>query len=369
MSALFEPITLRSLTVPNRVWMAPMCTYSAQPDGPEAGVATDFHLAHLAARAAGGVGMVIVESTAVRPEGRISPYDLGLWNERQQESLARVAALVEQLGAVPAIQLGHAGRKASTDRPWLGGGSVPAGASVPAGGTGWQPSGPSTVPFDTYTEPLELTVDEIHGIVRSFAAAAERALAAGFKAVEIHGAHGYLTHSFLSPVSNRRTDEYGGSFQNRIRFALEVATAVRAVWPEELPLLFRVSATDWLDDRESWTADETILLAKELHEVGVDLLDVSTGGTVKDAPIPVGPGFQVPFAAQVRAATGMPTSAVGLITEPAQAERIVTDGQADVVLLGRELLRNPYWPQHAARELGAERRWPVQYGYVVGSRG
>ncbi|MFC8453277.1 NADH:flavin oxidoreductase/NADH oxidase [Kitasatospora sp. NPDC057223] len=363
MSALFEPITLRSVTVPNRVWMAPMCTYSAQPDGPEAGVATDFHLAHLAARAAGGVGLVIVESTAVRPEGRISPYDLGLWNDRQQESLARVAALVEQLGAVPAIQLGHAGRKASTNRPWLGGGSLP------ADGIGWQPSGPSTVPFDTYTEPLELTVEEIHGIVRSFAASAERALAAGFKAVEIHGAHGYLTHSFLSPVSNHRTDEYGGSFENRIRFALEVATAVRAVWPEELPLLFRVSATDWLDDRDSWTIEETTLLAKELHAVGVDLLDVSTGGTAKDAPIPVGPGFQVPFAAEVRAATGMPTSAVGLITEPAQAEQIVADGQADVVLLGRELLRNPHWPQHAARELGAERRWPVQYGYVVGSRG
>ncbi|MFE2913960.1 NADH:flavin oxidoreductase/NADH oxidase [Kitasatospora indigofera] len=363
MSALFEPITLRSLTVPNRVWMAPMCTYSAQPVGPEAGVATDFHLTHLASRAAGGAGLVMVEATAISPEGRISPYDLGLWNERQQDSLARIAAQVEQFGAVPAIQLGHAGRKASTDRPWLGG------APVPAGENGWQPSGPSTVPFGTNPQPLELTVEEIQDIVRAFVAAAERALAAGFKVVEIHGAHGYLIHAFLSPVANHRTDEYGGSFANRTRFALEVATAVRAIWPEGLPLFFRVSATDWLDGQESWTPEDTVLLAKQLKDVGVDLVDVSTGGTAKDAVIPVAPGFQVPFAEQVRAATGLPTAAVGLITEPEQAERIVVDGRADAVLLGRELLRNPYWPQQAARELGAERRWPVQYGYAVGSRG
>ena len=363
MSALFEPITLRSLTVPNRVWMPPMCMYSAQPVGPGTGVATDFHLAHYATRAAGGAGLVIVESTAVRPEGRISPYDLGLWNDRQQESLARVAAQVSALGAVPVIQLGHAGRKASTDRPWQGG------APVPAGEIGWQAVGPSTVPFGSNPSPSELTVEEIQEIVRSFAASAERALAAGFKAVEIHGAHGYLTHSFLSPVSNHRTDGYGGSFEGRTRFALEVTRAVRAVWPEDLPLLFRVSATDWLDDRESWTADETVLLARELKKAGVDLLDVSTGGNVKEAAIPVGPGYQVPFAARIRAESGLATSAVGLITEPVQAEKIIADGQADVVLLGRELLRNPYWPQQAARELGGDRRWPVQYGYAVGSRG
>ena len=363
MSALFEPITLRSLTVPNRVWMPPMCMYSAQPSGPEAGVASDFHLAHYAARAAGGAGLLIVESTAVSPEGRISPYDLGLWNDRQQESLARIAAQVALLGAVPAIQLGHAGRKASTDRPWDGG------APLPAEGSGWQPVGPSTAPFGSNPSPLELTADEIREVVRSFAAAAERALAAGFKAVEIHGAHGYLTHSFLSPASNHRTDEYGGSFENRTRFALEVVRAVRAVWPEELPLLFRVSATDWLEGREGWTAEETVRLAKELKEAGVDLIDVSTGGNVKEAVIPVAPGYQVPFAAQIRTGAGVATSAVGLITEPVQAEKIIVDGQADVVLLGRELLRNPYWPRQAARELGGERRWPVQYGYVVGSRG
>ncbi|MFB7666746.1 NADH:flavin oxidoreductase/NADH oxidase [Kitasatospora sp. NPDC056138] len=364
MSALFEPITLRSLTVPNRIWLAPMCMYSAAAEGPETGAATDFHLAHLAARAAGGAGLVMVEFTAVRPDGRISPYDLGLWNDRQQEQLARTAALIRQHGSVPAIQLAHAGRKASHDNPRLGG------APLPVDRLGWQTVAPSPVPYAAEGPvPHELTVDEIRELVTAFADSAERALAAGFQVVEVHGAHGYLIHQFLSPLSNHRTDGYGGSFAGRARFALEVVAAVRAVWPEELPVVFRVSATDWVDDRPSWTPEETVLLAKELRTAGVDLVDVSTGGLTPDARIPVGPGYQVPFAEQVRAGSGLATGTVGLVTEPAQAEEIVASGRADVVSLGREMLRNPYWPLHAARELGAARHWPEQYGFAVGDRG
>ncbi|AUG81378.1 oxidoreductase [Kitasatospora sp. MMS16-BH015] len=361
MSALFEPITLRSLTVPNRIWMAPMCMYSAASEGPETGAATDFHLAHLGSRAAGGAGLLIVEATAVRPEGRISPYDLGLWNDRQQEQLARVAALLRSHGVVPAIQLAHAGRKAATDRPSAGGRPLTAEQGA------WQPVGPSALAFSEGSQvPHELTVAEIKDVVRSFAAAAERALAAGFQAVELHGAHGYLIHSFLSPLANHRTDEYGGSFENRARFALEVVAAVREVWPAELPLLYRTSATDWVEDEPSWTAEDTVRLAKELAAAGVDLVDTSTGGLVPHARIPAAPGFQVPFAARVRSEGGLPSGAVGLITEPAQAEAVLTEGQADVVLLGRELLRDPYWPHRAARELGASSSWPEQYGWVVG---
>ncbi|WP_371495514.1 NADH:flavin oxidoreductase/NADH oxidase [Kitasatospora sp. NBC_00374] len=363
MSALFEPLTLRSLTVPNRVWMAPMCMYSAAADGADLGVATDFHLAHLGSRAAGGAGLVMVEATAVRPEGRISPYDLGLWNDRQQQALGRIAALVASHGAVPAVQLAHSGRKAGTRQPWLGGTPVP-----PEEG-GWQPVGPSDLPFGANPVPHELTVEEIGAVVRSFAEAAQRALAAGFQVAEVHGAHGYLIHSFLSPAANHRSDGYGGGFAGRARLALEVAAAVRAVWPADLPVFFRVSATDWLAGEPSWTVDDSALLAKELQGVGVDLVDVSSGGLAPHADVRVGPGYQVPFAARVRELGGLPVSAVGLITEPEQAERILTDGLADAVMLGRELLRNPYWPQHAARTLGAERRWPRQYGFAVGARG
>ncbi|WP_344442626.1 NADH:flavin oxidoreductase/NADH oxidase [Kitasatospora nipponensis] len=347
--------------------MAPMCMYAAASEGPETGVATDFHLTHLASRAAGGTGLVMVEATAVLPEGRISANDLGLWNDHQRDALARVAAAVRAHGSVAAIQLAHAGRKASSLAPWTGGGAV-----APADG-GWQAVGPTTEPFEGHPEPDALSVEQIRAIVAAFAAAAERALAAGFQSVEVHGAHGYLVHSFLSPQSNHRTDEYGGSFENRIRFALEVVAAVRAVWPADLPVLFRTSATDWLtenpeDEREGWTGEDTVRLAKELQAAGVDLLDVSTGGLVAGASIPVAPGFQVPFATGVREATGLPTGAVGLITEPAQAEAIVAEGRADVVLLGRELLRTPYWANLAARELGAEGRWPQSYGYVMGAR-
>ncbi|GAT66682.1 oxidoreductase [Planomonospora sphaerica] len=362
---LFEPITLRSLTVPNRIWMAPMCQYSAATDGPETGVPHDWHLSHLAARAVGGTGLILTEATAVSPEGRISPADLGLWNERQEEAFTRITRLLKEHGTVPGIQLAHAGRKASTGPTWRGGGPV-----GEADG-GWRPVAPSPLPFAPgHPVPHELTADEIQRVVGDFARAAERALRAGFQVAEVHGAHGYLIGEFLSPHSNHRTDGYGGSFDGRVRLALEVVDAVRAVWPEDLPVFFRVSATDWLtenpeDEREGWTADDTVRLAKELLARGVDLLDTSTGGNAPGARIPTGPGYQVPFAARVRAETDLPVAAVGEITEPRQAEEIVASGQADAVLLGRELLRNPYWPNLAARELGAQPRWPDQYHRAV----
>ncbi|MDQ0797881.1 NADH:flavin oxidoreductase/NADH oxidase [Streptomyces sp. B1I3] len=368
MSSLFEPCTLRSLSVPNRIWMAPMCQYSAEASGPETGVANDWHFTHYAARAAGGTGLVLVEATAVSPEGRISPADLGIWNDRQMEAFRRVTGFLTRQGTVPGIQLAHAGRKASTDRPWLGGGPIEAGSP---GGEGWQPVAPSPLPYDEgHPVPTELTVDGIQEIVGQFADAARRALAAGFRVAEIHGAHGYLIGQFLSPHSNRRTDAYGGSFENRTRFALEVVDAVRAVWPDELPLFFRVSATDWLtenaeDAREGWTADDTVRLARELRAHGVDLLDVSTGGLAPKARIPVGPGYQVPFAERVRTEAGLPVAAVGLITDPVQAEKILADGSADAVLLGRELLRDPYFARSAARALGGDVRAPEPYGYAV----
>ncbi|GAA2079105.1 NADH:flavin oxidoreductase/NADH oxidase [Streptomyces albiaxialis] len=367
MSALFEPLTLRSVTVPNRVWMAPMCQYSAAPEGPEQGVPTDWHLAHLGSRAVGGVGLALFEATAVRPDGRISPYDLGLWNDRQQEAFARINHFLSQWGTVPGVQIAHAGRKASTERTWVRRGAPLA----PGEDHGWQPVGPSPVAFsDASTTPDELTREQIRELVGQFAESARRAHEAGFRTVEIHGAHGYLINEFLSPFSNRRTDEYGGSFEGRSRFALEVVDAVRAVWPDELPLLFRISATDWLsenaeDGREGWTGDDTVRFAKELHARGVDLLDASTGGNAPDARISPAPGFQVPFAERVKRETGMPVGAVGLITEPRQAEDIVASGRADAVLLGRELLRRPYWPNEAARELGAEPRWPEPYHRAV----
>ncbi|MFJ8208182.1 NADH:flavin oxidoreductase/NADH oxidase [Streptomyces sp. NPDC096033] len=354
-AALFQPYTLRSVTIPNRIWMAPMCQYSAEAFGPNAGVAGEWHFAHYAARATGGTGLVIQEATAVSPEGRISPYDLGIWNDTQVEALRRITAFVKSQGAVPGIQIGHAGRKASTDQPWNGG------APVGPEAHGWQPSAPSAVAFDEgHPVPHELTVEEIHEITGTFAAAAGRALAAGYEVLEIHGAHGYLIGEFLSPHSNRRTDAYGGSFENRTRLALEVVDAVRAVWPEELPLFFRISATDWLEE-DGWTADETVRLAALLQEHGVDLLDVSTGGLAPRVKIPTGPGYQVPFAARVKAETTLPVAAVGLITEPEQAEKILANGEADAVLLGRELLRDPYWARRAAAELGAEPRIPAQY--------
>ncbi|MEW2549089.1 NADH:flavin oxidoreductase/NADH oxidase [Streptomyces sp. NPDC047002] len=355
MSALFEPYTLRSLTFPNRIWMAAMCQYSAEAAGPDAGAPGDWHFAHLAARAAGGTGLIITEATAVGPEGRISPNDLGIWNDTQVEAFRRITRFITDQGSVPGIQLAHAGRKASTRAPWEGGGPI-----APEDG-GWDVVAPSALPFaEGHPVPAELTAEDIAGIVGQFADAARRALDAGFQVAEVHGAHGYLVNQFLSPHSNHRTDAYGGSFENRIRFALEVVDAVRGVWPDHLPVFFRISATDWLDEN-GWTPEDTVRFADELLAHGVDLMDISTGGNASGVRIPLRPGYQVPFAAQVRAATRMPVAAVGLITEPEQAEKILANGEADAVLLARELLRNPSWPQRAAAELGGTAYVPVQY--------
>lgn len=358
MTTLFEPMTLRSLTLRNRVWMAPMCQYSAAAQGPDQGAPNDWHFAHYGSRAAGGAGLVLVEATAVAPEGRISPADLGIWNDRQVAAFARLTRFVKEQGAVPGVQLAHAGRKASTHRPADGGGAL-----APDEGA-WRTVAPSPVPFsDRHPVPGELSEADIREVVAQFAAAAGRALAAGFQVAEVHGAHGYLIGEFLSPHSNRRTDGYGGPFENRIRFALEVVDAVREVWPAQLPLFFRVSATDWLEEG-GWTADETVRFAKELLARGVDLLDVSTGGNASRAHVPTGPGYQVAFAARVKAETDLPVSAVGEITDPRQAETVLATGQADAVLLGRELLRHPTWPLDAARELGVPEAAPVPVQYA-----
>ncbi|MDO0931056.1 NADH:flavin oxidoreductase/NADH oxidase [Streptomyces sp. DG2A-72] len=355
MSALFQPFRLRDVTVPNRVWMAPMCQYSAAPEGPDTGVPNDWHFAHYAARSAGGTGLILVEATAVSAEGRISPYDLGIWNDTQVEAFRRITRFLVSQGTVPGIQLAHGGRKASTDQPWKGG--APVGPQT----YGWQPVAPSPVAFDErHPVPDELTVAQIHEVIGQFAEAARRALAAGFEIAEIHGAHGYLINEFLSPHSNHRTDAYGGSYENRTRFALEVVDAVREVWPDEKPLFFRISATDWLEDG-GWTADDTVRFAADLQAHGIDLLDVSTGGNASGVRIPTGPGYQVPFAARVKAQTSLSVAAVGLITDAEQAEKILANDEADAVLLGRELLRNPSWARHAARELGGDVHVPDQY--------
>lgn len=352
MSLLFQPLTLRQLTLPNRIVVSPMCQYSAAEDG----LATDWHLVHLGSRAVGGAGLVIFEATAVLPEGRISPHDLGIWSDAHIEPLRRITAFVESQGALAGIQLAHAGRKASTWQPWLG-----KHGSVPAREGGWLPVGPSPLAFDPqHAVPAELDEAGIAEVVRAFVEGAERARAAGFKVAEVHAAHGYLLHQFLSPLSNRREDDYGGSFENRIRLLLEVSEAVRQVWPAQLPLLVRLSATDWVED--GWNPDETVELASRLKALGVDLIDVSSGGTSANAEIPIGPGYQTRFAERIRREAGIATGAVGLITEAVQAEHVLRTGQADLILLARELLRDPYWPLHAAGYLGdASVPWPAQY--------
>jgi len=350
---LFSPLTLRSVTLRNRIGMSPMCQYSCVD-----GFANDWHLVHLGSRAVGGAGLIIVEATAVEPRGRITPGDLGLWDDRHIEKLSTITQVISGHGAVPAIQLGHAGRKASTERPWKGGGPI-----APSQPEGWQTVAPSPIPFaEGYPPPKELTKDEIRGIIQAFADAARRAYKAGFKIIEVHAAHGYLIHEFLSPVSNQRSDEYGGSFENRIRFLVEIVEALRGgAWPDELPLFVRLSATDWLP-QGGWDIEQSVELAKVLKEKGVDLIDTSSGGNVASAPIPVGPGYHVPLAERIRKDAGIATSAVGLITAPEQAEEILLNGRADLVLLGRELLRDPYWPLRAAQALGAKLPyWPVQY--------
>jgi 2,4-dienoyl-CoA reductase-like NADH-dependent reductase (Old Yellow Enzyme family) len=350
MTALFSPFVQRGVTLRNRIVVSPMCQYSCT-----GGCATDWHLVHLGSRAVGGAGVVLAEATAVEARGRISPYDLGLWRDEQVEPLARVTKFIREHGALPGIQLAHAGRKASTARPWEGG------QPVPAAQGGWSVVAPSALPFaEEHPVPAALDAEGITGIVQAFGEAAKRALAAGFELVEIHAAHGYLLHQFLSPLSNQRTDRYGGAFENRLRLLIEVTDAVRAVWPERLPLWVRVSATDWAE-AGGWDLPQTLALAKILKAHGVDLLDCSSGGMLPHARIPWGPGFQVPFAEAVRREAGLATGAVGFITEPAQAEKIIAAGQADVVLLAREFLRDPYWPMHAARALGATITWPLQY--------
>ncbi|WP_072802481.1 NADH:flavin oxidoreductase/NADH oxidase [Rhodococcoides yunnanense] len=364
MSALFTPLTLREVTFPNRVWMAPMCQYSADSEGDGVGAPHDWHRTHLVSRAIGGAGLILTEASAVSPEGRISPADLGIWNDTQTEAFADIVREIKSHGSVAGIQLAHAGRKASTTAPWVGGTSIPADEPL-----GWETVGPSAIAFGDHATPRAATVEDIAAIVRDFAAAAQRALRAGFEVVEIHAAHGYLVHQFLSPASNHRTDQYGGDFTGRIRILVEIVDAVRAVWPEELPLFVRVSGTDWLDEdtagleADSWTSDQTVALVQLLADHGVDLIDVSTGGNVQTR-IPVEPGYQVPFAKRVQSETTVPAAAVGLITEPKQAEDIVSSGEAEAVLLARELLRDPYWPRRAARELGAEITPPVAPQYA-----
>jgi 2,4-dienoyl-CoA reductase-like NADH-dependent reductase (Old Yellow Enzyme family) len=354
---LLTPATFRGVTLRNRIVMSPMCQYCAVE-----GMANDWHLVHLGSRAAGGVALVMVEATAVTREGRISPGDMGIWSDDHIEPLARIARYVESQGAVPSIQLAHAGRKASCDVPWRGG------APLTAEQGGWRPVyAPSAIAFDEKSPvPTPLDAAGIEGIVGAFEAAARRAITAGFKLLEIHAAHGYLLHEFLSPLSNKRTDEYGGSLENRMRLALRVVDGLRRVMPADMPLFTRISATDWVDG--GWDIEQSIVLARELKARGVDLIDVSSGALVPTARIPVAKGFQVPFARRIRDEAGIATGAVGLIAEAQHANEIVTGGDADLVFLARELLREPYWALKAQHELGEEPTWPTQYGYAVKRR-
>jgi len=349
MSRLFSPLKLRDMEFKNRIFVSPMCQYSSESGMPE-----DWHLVHLGSRAVGGAALVFTEATAVSPEGRITPWDLGIWSETHARSFERIAAFIKSQGAVPGIQLGHTGRKGSTDVPWRD-----REALSPERG-GWQPVAPSPIPFDSRSPiPRELTPVEIEGITAKFVEAARRSAKAGFEVLEIHMAHGYLFHQFMSPLSNRRNDRYGGSLENRVRFPLETARAVRNVWPQSFPFFIRISCTDWVE--KGWDLKQSLELCRKLKEIGVDLVDCSSGALVPDADIPVAPGYQTPFSEAIRRQVGIATGAVGLITEAAQAEQIVSTGQADVVLLARGFLRDPYWPLHAARALGIDLPWPKPY--------
>lgn len=352
MSHLFEPIALRGLTLPNRIVISPMCQYSA-----DNGNATPWHMAHISSLALGGAGLFCIEATAVSPEGRITPGCLGLWNDENEAALGEIMKVVRATSnSAMAIQLGHAGRKASSAAPWKGGQLI-----LPEDG-GWQPVGPSAVPHKPdEPAPVELSLQDLVRIRDDFVAAARRAVRLGFEAIELHAAHGYLLHQFLSPVANRRTDAYGGTLENRMRFPLEVFAAVRAVVPDAIPMGVRVSGTDWVDDEPSWDIDQTITFAQEVKQAGADWIDVSSGGVSPKQKIPVAPGYQVPLAEAVKQAVGLPVMAVGLITEPSQANAIVANGQADMVALGRAMLYNPRWAWHAAVELGATVEGPPQY--------
>lgn len=350
MPHLFDPLPIRSVTFANRVFVSPMCEYSSRD-----GFANDWHLVHLGSRAVGGAGLVFTEAAAVTPEGRISPEDLGIWKDDHVEMLARIVRFVHGQGSVAGMQLAHAGRKASTHRPWSGEGMV-----AERDG-GWSNVlAPSAIRFtDSYPQPKEMTAREIADVTAAFAAAAERAHGAGFRVIEIHAAHGYLIHEFLSPLSNHRADPYGGSFENRTRLLREIVSAIRRVWPEALPLFTRISATDWVEG--GWDIEQSIALARELRSLGVDLIDTSSGGNVASATMPIAPGYQTAFAERIRREAGVLTGAVGLITSATQAEHIIGSGQADAVLIARELLRDPYFPLRAARELGQDITWPAQY--------
>ena len=349
MAHLFDTLKLRDIVLSNRIGIPAMCQYSAHD-----GMASDWHFVHYSSRAVGGAAYMNIEATAVAPEGRISPYDLGLWDDKQIEPLARIARFVQEQGCVAGLQLAHAGRKASVGAGWQ------VQKSLPENEGGWLPVGPSPLAYgDDFVVPRELDAAGIRQVIAQFVAGARRAREAGFQSVEIHAAHGYLLHQFLSPLSNQRTDSYGGSFENRTRLVREVVAAVRAEWPDRLPLLIRLSATDWVEG--GWTADETVELCRGLKGLGVDLVDVSSGGMLPTAKMPIGPGYQTEFAERVRHEAGIPTSAVGLITSPAQADHIVRSGQADLVFVGREILRNPYWPLSAAQALGQTAAWPMQY--------
>lgn len=349
MSRLFEPLALRSVVVPNRVFVSPMCEYSCGPDG----VPNEWHLVHLGSRAVGGCGLVLTEAAAISPEGRITPWDAGIWSREQVDAWKPIVKFLKSQGAVPGIQVAHAGRKAGCARPWDGGKPLARDAG------GWKTLGPSEVPFGDYPAPRAMGAADIEASVADFRLAADRAWQAGFEVIEVHAAHGYLLHEFLSPLSNTRTDDYGGSLSNRMRFPLEVCRAVRDAWPAELPVLVRISASDWRDG--GWDLEQSIAFCRELKALGIDLVDVSSGGNAHDQKIALGPGYQVPFSAAIRRDAGIATAAVGLITEPVQAEHVVATGQADAVCLARALLRDPYWARHAAKALGANLPWPDQY--------
>ncbi len=352
MAGLFDPFTIKSITLRNRIGMSPMCQYSYSD-----GYSNDWQLMHLGARAVGGAGLVIAEATAVEAAGRITPYDVGIWDNDHIEPLKRVTSIIKSQGAVAGIQIAHAGRKACVGRPWKDEMGKPI---TKKDSRWWHVAAPSAIAFsENHQVPHEMTVGDIHAIQKSFASAAKRSLEAGFQWLELHAAHGYLLHEFYSPLSNHRTDEYGGSYENRIRFLVETVDQIKRVWPEELPLTVRISGTDWLDN--GWTIDDSVELAKILKNHGVDLIDCSSGGNVFDLTLPFGPGYQVPISEAVRKGAGIPTATVGLITSPHHADAIVRNDRADIVLLGREFLRNAYWPLHAAKALGVEFDVPPQY--------
>ncbi len=349
MSALFSAFRIKSIEFKNRVFLSPMCQYSSVD-----GLPTEWHLVHLGGRAVGGAGLIVTEASAVSPEGRITLNDSGIWSDAQAEAFRRITCFIKAQNAVPGIQLAHAGRKASTDIPWRGGRPL----TVEQGG--WQSLAPSPVPFDpSFPTPREMTRADLEQTLDRFAQAARRSRQAGFEVLEIHMAHGYLLHEFLSPITNLRSDEYGGDLANRIRYPLAVARAVRENWPAELPLFVRISCTDWIEN--GWDLTQAVSLARRLKEIGVDLIDCSSGGLVPSAKIPIGPGYQTPFAAKIRAEADIAVAAVGLITRAEQAEQIVATGSADAVFIGRELLRDPCWPQKAANALGIDSPWPPQY--------